>query len=152
LAVPPPRERWPLRYVLAGLAIAAVLVAIVAFWRSDSAPDPTPVVVTTTTAPLKTIPAPTPTAPLVLTGSLVIDAVPWGRIVSVNDGAKEWISGPALYTPRTLKLPPGNYTVALLGPDGTQQSTVVGLTSTEPAYVKIDFHPSEAGRAANSRP
>jgi hypothetical protein len=111
---------------------------------------PAPPAATSRPTPSPAIPA--SAALLAVTGDLVINAMPWGRIISVHDGTKEWISGAAIYTPRTLKLPPGNYTVALLGPDGTQQSVVVRLTSTEPAYVKIDFHPSEGGRTANSNP
>jgi serine/threonine protein kinase len=81
-----------------------------------------------------------PAVPLVVTGKLVINAVPWGRIVSVHDGKKEWITSGPTYTPHTLQIPVGTYAVALLGPDSTRQSVVVGLTSTEPTLVRIDFH------------
>jgi serine/threonine-protein kinase len=143
------RTRVRLAVALVAVAVLAAIAGAIASLRLRGTDDDAgPVAIPTPPAAMRRSPervADTPlrAVPLVLTGKLVIDAVPWGRVVSVHDGAKEWIPDGSTYTPRTLQLPVGNYTVALLGPDGTRQSVVVGLTSTEPAFVRIDFHAAE---------
>lgn len=59
-----------------------------------------------------------PAATSVPPGSLAVDGVPWARIVSVEDGTgKNLLAGREEYTPASLELPPGRYTVRLVNPN-----------------------------------
>ena len=60
------------------------------------------------------------------TGRLTIDALPWAEIRSITDAEGRTHSpGPAPFTPLTLELPPGRYTVILEPPGATQPHTSV---------------------------
>ena len=56
--------------------------------------------------------------------SVVVDAVPWGRLIQVTDAAGESIPlPPETTTPLTLHLPPGEYTLELLHPQAEAPAT-----------------------------
>jgi hypothetical protein len=52
-------------------------------------------------------------------GSVAVDAVPWARVVAIRAGDGTMIEPPnEASTPLTLSLPPGTYTISLVGPRG----------------------------------
>ena len=60
-------------------------------------------------------------------GTLIVSAVPWAQIVEVVDdeGIRVEIPGDAV-TPLRLALPPGNYTVTMVGPGSNEPITLEG--------------------------
>jgi serine/threonine protein kinase len=112
--LPPPkpvRSGWPIGAVAGvGVLILALGVGAVAFLLRRPPPPTNPTPQPTPTQ----APQPTPAAG---TGALIIDALPWGEVVLVMDskgGHHEPSSG--RFTPLSLSLPPGDYTVEVRNP------------------------------------
>jgi hypothetical protein len=77
-------------------------------------------------------------------GSLQVDALPWGRILSVNGGGREWITD-VTFTPSSFAVPPGSYSVVIGGPDGkSQQTATVIVRSGEQGSVRLPFAAADA--------
>jgi len=78
--------------------------------------------------------APVAAAP-VASGTLVIDALPWGEVTEVvqPDGTRRIMDGPAV-TPLALELPPGEYTVRVRNPGFAQPLSVTA--TVKPAAVE----------------
>ena len=110
--------RGPSRAVLAGGAALVVLLLLGGAWMatrgSREAAVPVPAA-PTTLSPAAASAA--PPAPLAASGTLVIDALPWGEVAEVVDagGTRRAIGG-AAQTPLALELPPGEYTVRVRNP------------------------------------
>ncbi len=108
--------------LVAGAAGLLVLMGGAALYfatRGAAQPD-TKVSEVTTLAPQPSVTTPRPTAvpgggP---TGTLVVDALPWGELAAVLDakGARQGLGAGARYTPVALQLPPGDYTVEVKNP------------------------------------
>jgi hypothetical protein len=105
--------------VAAGVLLAVALLALAAVWLgvrrgSERAAGPTAV-------------ADTAAAPLgdgAAEGLLVMDAVPWGEVVRVTDGAGGSIPLPdESSTPLVLPVPPGVYTVEISSPVSLESRT-----------------------------
>jgi hypothetical protein len=115
--VPPSRGRW-----FAVAAVVAVLVAVGAFalWqRSQSSAVPKAIAAGSTL----TVAAPVKAAALApaADGQLLINALPWGHVTSVIDGAgRERLTAGEAETPLLLSLPAGAYKVRLTNPSSSQ--------------------------------
>jgi hypothetical protein len=96
----------------AGLLVLVGGGALYLVTRGGSTPTPT-----AAPSPPEATAAPPSTASQGPTGTLVVDALPWGEVVSVVDaqGARQASAGPR-YTPVALQLPPGEYTVEIRNP------------------------------------
>jgi tetratricopeptide (TPR) repeat protein len=68
-------------------------------------------------------------APVVPTGTLVIDAVPWATVVAIEsvDGTAQQLPTPAS-TPLAVALPEGTYTVRIAGPPPDAAARVLTIT------------------------
>ena len=115
LAAPPRRGGLPLGWLAAG-ALGLVLVGGLGLWAllrgrtTPPSPGPSP-------APSAAATASPGDSLAASSGTLVIDALPWGEVVAVKDarGAARDL-GPAPVTPLALALPPGDYTVEVRNP------------------------------------
>jgi hypothetical protein len=111
--------RGPSRAVPAGGAALVVLVLLAGAWMamrgSREAAVPVPPAAPTTLSPATASAA--PPAPLAASGTLVIDALPWGQVAEVVDasGMRRALGG-APDTPLALELPAGEYTVRVRNP------------------------------------
>lgn len=130
---PPPwppaaRAPWPLPFRLAlegGVLIAAALTvfSIVAAAQRDA---------DTTVRPPPAI------APAIQ--QLLVDAVPWATVVSIRGKGREWIDRRDAHTPLQIDLPPGDYVVLAVAPDGkARKSLPAKLTKTVPAVLRFEF-------------
>jgi hypothetical protein len=73
-------------------------------------------------------------------GALVLNATPWGRVVSVvgeKDG-KAFETGAAV-TPCRLALPVGRWRVVVRGADGAEAAATVEVHESEAASVHLDL-------------
>jgi serine/threonine protein kinase len=105
----PVGEGWRRR--TATIVVAALLTFGVVGWSLVRDPDPEPI----------SIPIEAPELPIVSLGLdrglLLIESQPWGAVERVTDGQGEEVELPASrYTPLSLQLPPGPYTVELSRP------------------------------------
>jgi eukaryotic-like serine/threonine-protein kinase len=118
-------RRW---YPIAAVALLLIAGATALWFRSGSEPAPSPKAAVAVTSPTSgttvTIAAP----PVVVTGQLLINALPWGNVASVVDseGVERLAGGPA-ETPFLLSLPPGAYKVQLTNPH-SNRSVVLDAT------------------------
>jgi hypothetical protein len=79
------------------------------------------------------------------TGTVIVDAVPWGRVTSIQSESGERLTvPPQAATPLSLSLPQGNYQIVVTGPppeSQTQQLNVrvepQGTTIAEPAKFHV---------------
>jgi serine/threonine protein kinase len=96
--------------IAAGALVGALAVAVL--WMRSRETQPLVVPVAAPQPPSSTMAA----AP-VGSGTLVIDALPWGEVMEVvrSDGTRRTVDGPAV-TPLALELPPGDYTVRVRNP------------------------------------
>jgi hypothetical protein len=105
---PPARSKLPLVIGVVAIVVVAILVKLM--WPTIAgrrSVKPTP------TAAAQTSPLP------VSPGTLVVNAVPWGRVTEVVDGQGRRQELPAdVTTPLVLALSPGRYTITVTGPDG----------------------------------
>jgi serine/threonine-protein kinase len=112
------------RRVRVGVALAAsaiLVVGVVAVWLSLREAEP---------------PVSLPAA----RGALVLNATPWGRVVSVvgeKDG-KAFETGAAV-TPCRLALPVGRWRVVVRGADGAEAAATVEVHESEAASVHLDL-------------
>jgi serine/threonine protein kinase len=86
------------------------------------------------------------------TGVLAVDALPWGRIVSLQGGGREWIAqGATTFTPASFTLPPGSYSVTVAGPDDRERTTAVRVTAGTTSPVVVPFERASADRFLTGR-
>jgi hypothetical protein len=100
------RRRWsPVRIAISAAASLALLAALAAaLWRPNTA---------------------------VPSGLLVIDAVPWGVVTSIQrEGATTVPVPPSTSTPFSISLPPGDYRIVLTGPGPESRQTEVRAAVT----------------------
>ena len=123
-----------MRAAIAVGALAAALAAGGVWMRSRqtqpvAVPEPSP-----QPLPSSVAAAPVAAAP-VASGTLVIDALPWGEVTEVvqPDGTRRIMDGPAV-TPLALELPPGEYTVRVRNPGFAQPLSVTA--TVKPAAVE----------------
>ena len=106
--------------VAAGVILAIALLALAAVWlgvRRGSGRVAGPAAVAETGAAA-------PPGPGAAEGLLVMDAVPWGEVVRVTDGAGGSIALPdESSTPLVLPVPPGLYTVEISSPVSLESRT-----------------------------
>jgi tetratricopeptide (TPR) repeat protein len=102
------RPRWLPWALGGGLAVAALIVAVV-MWPRQA-----------------------PVAPPVKTGTVTIDATPWATVTAIvaSDGSSH-VLPPDSVTPLSLELPPGTYRVTLTGPPPDCKSEEVRVTVEE---------------------
>jgi len=113
------KQRW---YVVAVVALLIVAGAAVLLPWPKKEPERLPVAPTETVTPGATV---TVNAPIAVTGQLLINALPWGNVVSVVDAAGvERLTGGPAETPLLLSLPPGNYRVRLTNPNSNRTVTL----------------------------
>jgi hypothetical protein len=94
----PHRARPSWKMVAAG-AVVAVAVGIIALVQSRTGQESPP------------------------PGTLVINAVPWGRVREVVDSSGRQVATRAgAFTPVSLMLPPGRYTVSVVNPDSAREA------------------------------
>jgi hypothetical protein len=128
-------ERLVLIGVMA-LVVIAILGATWYFTRPKVEVGPAPIV--TETAP--------PAAPVL--ASLIIDARPWAEIVSIKDNAGKEIpaaDGAKRYTPMSLLVPPGEYTVTLATPSSSTPQVIAATVkesggSCEAQFAAVDVN------------
>ncbi len=115
---PPPPRRWP---AIAAVTVLLVAAAAVALWMK-SRDAIVPAVDTTSIAKNDAATGTVVTVrPVTERGQLVINALPWGDVTSVVDGAGvEHLQGGAAETPLVLSLPPGAYKVTLTNPNSNR--------------------------------
>lgn len=113
------------RRIRAGIALAAsaaVLTGAAAIWYSVRSPSPRP-----------------PLGPA-STGVLVLNASPWGRVVSLveeTSGASH--DAGAAVTPCRIALPAGRWRVVVRGADGTEASATVVVSEGSPSPLHLDL-------------
>lgn len=138
--------RW---YPVAAIIAIVLLIAIAMFWRRSS---PEPVAVATATV----APAPSTVAievpSVVESGQLVINAFPWGRVMSVKDASGvELLSDGEADTPLVLSLPPGVYQVTLMNPNSNRRATVSAtVTANAVARAEAELDRIDAARYVDS--
>ena len=116
---PPPSRRWP---AIAAVTVLLFAVAAAALWMKSR--DVTVPAVDTNTSIAKNDAASgtvVTVRPVTERGQLVINALPWGDVTSVVDGAGvEHLQSGAAETPLVLSLPPGAYKVTLTNPNSNR--------------------------------
>ena len=131
-------ERSPMsrRALLMGLgAAAAVIAAGILVWPKPRGTPPrpaestavqqAPVAAAPRVEPPGTEPTAAPPAAAVEPGELAFNALPWGRVDRIVDASgKRWNDGLPQYTPVSLRLPPGQYTLTVSNPDHSAGLTV----------------------------
>jgi tetratricopeptide (TPR) repeat protein len=90
---------------------------------STPGPEPSPSAATAPTPTLPAVPPPaatTPPPPVAAgSGVLTLDALPWAEVVEITDGSGKKLPLPATrFTPLSLTLPVGEYSVTLKNPSG----------------------------------
>jgi serine/threonine-protein kinase len=107
------RTRWSARSRVTWAGGLAVLVALLAggiVW---------------TARPPRAPAAPVPPAAPPPSGTVVLDALPWGEVESILDASgRAWPVGADRYTPFVAQLPPGDYVVSLRHPDVAEPASV----------------------------
>jgi eukaryotic-like serine/threonine-protein kinase len=106
---------------------------------TPSAPSPT--TPPTTLATSSTTPQPPPVA--AGSGVLTVDALPWAEVIEIADASgKKMPLGAARFTPLSLTLPAGEYSVTLKNPSGPSVTRKARVPMSEPLLVP--FHPVDA--------
>ena len=135
ITAPPPSPKTPRKDPLAGVRalIASAQAAIVAMPRKQRLVIAGSVAAVLVIAAIVVAVTMIPAAP-VATGTLVIDAVPWATITSVQaeDGTGRPLPNPAS-TPLSLNLPIGTYQITLTGPTPGSDSRVLTVQVQEGA-------------------
>ena len=121
-----PRRTWA---VVIPIALVLLVFAIVYLRRMSRKPEPVAPPVTSTVASTTSTVASTTTVtvtpPVIETGQLVINALPWGEVTSVTDSAgTERLKGGRVETPLMLSLPAGEYKVRLSNPNSKKNVVV----------------------------
>ena len=75
------------------------------------------------------------------TGTLVLDAVPWGEVTRITDaGGEEHPLGPVHHTPLVLSLPAGRYTITLTNPSAPEPEEIaVEVRAAETTKHSVQF-------------
>ncbi|HET7292789.1 MAG TPA: protein kinase [Vicinamibacteria bacterium] len=111
---PPARRpgRSPALVAGAGLGLVAAAVGLVVLTSRGSKPEPT------APAPPSLASSPSATLAPAAGGALVVDALPWGEVVSIADarGARQPIGSGSHHTPLLVRLQPGDYTIEVRNP------------------------------------
>ncbi len=139
-------SRLPL--VVVGGATALLLLGGVGvlfmLMRGDPAatPGPAPPALPVTTL----TPSTPPPATLAASGTLLIDALPWGEVVEVVDaqGRRQTLP-PSRYTPLFLSLAPGSYTVEVKNPGFPSQKANVSVRVADLERRILEFRRVDAG-------
>ena len=85
-------------------------------------------------------PAPGPASPAAPHGALVVNATPWGRVVSiVEESTAARFDAAGVVTPCRLTLPSGRWRVVVRGADGSESAAVVAVRPGEPAALHVDL-------------
>jgi eukaryotic-like serine/threonine-protein kinase len=119
--VAPARRTIPSIGALIGITVLLlVLAGGMTLLGRRSPPAQTGLPATTVPPALSPIPSP-PIPASIVSGTLVIDAIPWGEVVEVVDagGTHHEPSG-VRYTPLAIPLPPGAYTVRVRNPGAAE--------------------------------
>jgi serine/threonine-protein kinase len=134
----PPAKRSGWTGPAIGSAAIAALAVAGALWMwsrrgSEVAPSPTPVS--------------TP-AVVVGTGTLIVDALPWGEVVELRDAKGAARDLPEnRFTPLALSLPPGEYKLSVRPPKGEPRSVTVTVRASGAETQVVDFGHVEAAAA-----
>jgi hypothetical protein len=138
-AAPPPRNGTGMVF---GIAAVLLVVAVggVAFMRRTNTPSPTPASTPATTVPQPLTPTAEP-AVAATSGTLVIDAIPWGEVIAVVDASgRHHEPDGAHYTPLAIALPPGTYNVEVRNPGAAEPlARVVTVRSQALERVSVAF-------------
>jgi len=130
--LPPDRPRWikPALYIL----IAVLLVAgAVYFVRSSGG------VLSSASRPEKP-------AVAAVTTYVEINAEPWGTIKKITTAEGRTVSQDTQQTPMRLTLPPGQYTIAMSGPNGETQTSHVQVPQDGGTSCFITFRKPDLGK------
>ena len=134
---PGPPIAHPTRHMVAlGLVLVAVLAALVFFLNRNSGGLKRQSIETEDVEAADLSP-----------GSLALDAVPWGEIVSLQNPAAEESPpiSPSRFTPVILSLPPGEYTISLrYPPTGQVEERVIRVDSDARVDERIIFENLDA--------
>lgn len=116
-----PRQVW---VGLGGTGLVGAAAALGFLVLRGPAPN---VVESPSSSPATPIPAATPVA-----GTLALDAAPWAEITDIVDAATNRVIpvGVAKFTPLTLRLPPGEYSITFVNP-----------AFQDPVVKKVRLHP-----------
>jgi hypothetical protein len=119
------------------------VVAVVAglwLWtqRGEGPPSPQPSVNPSGTLPAST-PAPMP-AVAAGTGTLIVDALPWGEVLEIADAKGVAQALPEnRFTPLALSLAPGEYTLRVRPPKGEPRSVTVTVRASGAETKLVEF-------------
>jgi serine/threonine-protein kinase len=134
----------PARKRIAGAVLAlAILSGATWFLTHRRAPQPaTAPVAAPVASPLAVTPAPAPSSPAPApSGTVRVDALPWGEVIEIRDGHGTSLPVPAsAITPLVLTLPAGRYAIRLRNPSFAESITVsaevpLGAGVSSPAVV-----------------
>jgi hypothetical protein len=121
----------------AGLAVVVVAVGLVSLRGPGAKPEIQATASVTPPPP----PAGSPAASLAAAagGTLVVDALPWGEVVSITDsrGAKQGLANGSRYTPIAVRLPPGEYTVEVRNPAFPRSVTLQASVATGKVETRV---------------
>jgi hypothetical protein len=82
---------------------------------------------------------------------LLVDASPWARVVRVVDAKGRVVSGAGTYTPMTLAVAAGTYTVTLER-DGKRRSEQVTVGEREQRTARVEFEPVDSDEFFRKQP
>ncbi|MFZ5787362.1 MAG: hypothetical protein ACOY3Y_13040, partial [Acidobacteriota bacterium] len=130
----PQRGRRSLLPVLIGAAVVVLAVVLVSVLRRPATSPTEP-----GAEPATAVPAAQPAGPAT-TAPLVVDARPWGEVISVRgeDGASVELPA-AKTTPLALSVPPGRYTVTVRQSDSGRELTAQVVVGAGGGQVAVEF-------------
>jgi hypothetical protein len=140
---------------LIAIGAAAVLIATFVMLRRPSsqqgtatAAAPASLPTAASEPPALPSPAPAPAEPAAVgePGILSFNALPWGRVDRIVDGSgKSWNDALPQYTPISVSLPQGRYTLTVTNPDYPSGLTVeVEIRSGQPSVETGRFEAMDA--------
>ncbi|HEV7767167.1 MAG TPA: serine/threonine-protein kinase [Thermoanaerobaculia bacterium] len=138
--------RW---YPAAAIVAIVLLIVVALFWRRSSS-KPAVVAVATVAPVPSTVAIEVPS--VAESGQLLINAFPWGRVISVRDASgAEQLSGGETDTPLVLSLPPGVYQVTLMNPNSNRRASVSAtVTANGVARAEVELDRIDAARYVDS--
>ncbi len=132
---PLPSRRGPAVVVAVMLLVVALLAGYLMMTRGGETSTPS---TTETTGG-----APAATAPAAVTrGKVAINALPWGKVVSIRTAANDrnWAPTAQPFTPMFLELPEGDYEIEIMGPEGSGiQKATARVSAAGSASVLVPF-------------
>ncbi len=130
----PPRTRVPLPLLLGGVAVVVLAIVVVSVLRRPAEPPPEPALEQATA-----VPATQPASP-VQEAVLVVDARPWGEVISIRDDGGSSVELPAArITPLAVGVPAGRYTVTVRQPDSGRELTARVAVGADGGQVAVEF-------------